>query len=244
MPSHQEPAGFPKCGEFRALSSGYSRFRWYSIAVWDHPKEVIVTLARTSWRQALTQALCFAAVFSAFITLAWLIKPGPVEYGGVLKLGAVMCLWPLYVPLLRLLVLHRRLPFIRFDKALGVVHLLGESRHVAISDVIAICDVIVPGKEDSGGDYVDQVCELQLLLKTPAGREFLLLSGSWHHSAEQALGPIAGNIAARLGIPHLSVNSLRGTIVEQRVVQGPKPGPSSRLGAADNSTADRARQPG
>jgi hypothetical protein len=126
-------------------------------------------------------------------------------------------LWPLYWPLLRLLILKRRLPLIRFDKELGVLHLLGDSRQVQISDVIGICDVIVRDEGGSDGGSIDKLYELQLLLQKRSGREFLLLSGSWHHSAEKAFRPISSNIAYCLGIPHLSVDAVRGTIVEQSV---------------------------
>jgi len=219
MAPHEKSVRLPKCVEFRSLSSGYSRFRWYSIATEDREHEVVVTLAPTNWRRAANQAMFFAFLWSAFIVLAWLLKPQPLNYLRILEVGAVVSLWPLYWPFLRLLILKRRLPLIRYEKDEGIVHLLGESRQVPVSDVIAICDVIVKRRGRIGYRLNAPCCELQVILQKHRATEFLLLSGSWHPSAQKTLGPLASDIARHLGICHLSVNAVDGTIVEQSTGQ-------------------------
>ena len=223
-------ARFPKPDEFRSLGSLYTRFRWYSIAVADNRDEVVVTLEATDWRRAFKHAAFFAILWSVCVGLSWLARQRPLHYPQFFVAGALVSLWPLYVPLLRLLILKRRLPFIRFDKERCIVHLLGESRHVPIEDVVAICDVVVRDERDvtgpgEGEGSLDKVYELQLVLKRQAGFEFLLLSGRWHYSAEKVFSPITSNIASCLGVPHLSINALDGTIVER----------SFGYGAADNA---------
>jgi hypothetical protein len=165
-----------------------------------------------NWRRATAYALGLAVLWSLFLAVAWLLKPQPRNVADVFVRGATVFLSPFYLPYLRLLILMRWLPLIRFDKQRGIVHLLGESRQVPIADVIAICDVIARGESDSDGSSLDELYELQLLLNREARREFVLLSGSWHPSAQKALGPIAAQIAQSLGVLHLSVNAVRNTM--------------------------------
>jgi len=204
----------PQCREFRALSDSYSRFRWYSITVQDRPTEVVVTLAPIHWPSAIWWAAIVAILWSLLNAAARLANPEPLNYLRAAGVGTVVCLFPLYFPFLRLLLLKGRLPWIRFDRDLEVVYLLGGSRQVPIGDVIAICDVIGPSKPGSDGDYIDKTYELQLLLKKHRGTECVLLSGGWHYSAKQAFAPVTRDIAHGLGIRHFSVDTERGTIVE------------------------------
>lgn len=220
MTSHQESGRLLKCDDFHALSPFYSRLRLYSLAVHDRHNEVVVSLAPTNWSRAWMQSLCLAILCFAFLGLALVLKPQPLNYSRVLGGVVGVSLFPFYWPFLWLLMLRKRLPLIRFDKKTRVVHLLGESRQAPISEVMAICDVIVQREERFDGNSVDSY-ELQLLLKRQSGRESLLLSGAWHPSAEKAFGPIASNIASSLGIAHLSVNTVHGTVVEQSAGKGP-----------------------
>jgi hypothetical protein len=164
-----------------------------------------------NWRRAAAYALGLVVLWSLFLAVAWLLKPRPLNLADVFVNGAIVYLSPFYLPYLRLFILMRRLPLIRFDKQRGIVHLLGESRQVPISEVVAICDVITRPK-DSDESNIDELYELQLLLHWESGREFLLLSGSWHPSTQKALAPIAAQTARGLGILHLSVNTVRNTM--------------------------------
>jgi hypothetical protein len=203
--------------EFRPLGSLYTRFRWYSLAVLEDQSEVVLTLAPTDWRRAVRLALLGAILWTGFVWVAWLLQPESLQYGRNMGAGAVLYLWPLYWPLLRLLILRRRLPVLRFDKSQGVVYLLGDSRQVTVSDVIAICDVIVEDTPRSEGESSVERYELQLILRKQQGREFVLLSGSWHPSAEMEFAPIASSIARKLGIAHCGVNVSEGRMIEHAV---------------------------
>lgn len=216
MGSHQKSGRLMKCDDFHALSNFYSRIRLYSLAVQDRQNEVVVSLAPTNWRRSWMQSLCLAILCFAFVGLALLLKPQPLNYARALGGVVSVSLFPLYLPFLWLLILRKRLPLIRYDKETGIVHLLGESRQSPISEVMAICDVIVQSKGGFDGDSTETY-ELQLLLKQHSRRESLLLSGAWHPSAEKAFGPVASSIASSLGIGHLSVNTVRGTVIEQSV---------------------------
>jgi hypothetical protein len=206
----------PKGHDFLALGSGYSRIQWYSLAVLDEPKEVVVTLAPPNWRRAAAQVLLLTASWFALIALAWLLAPQRLNYAGVIAAGGIVGLAPLYLPLLRLLVLRARLPVLRLDRGSGVVHLRGDSRQIPKSDVIAVCEVIARGKESSDGDMIPEVYELQLLLKRQSATDSWLLTGSWHPSAQKSLAPIAASIADRLAVPHYAINAIEGTLVEQQ----------------------------
>lgn len=214
MAAHHKSERLPPAGEFRALSNTYSRFRWYSIVVDDRPAEVVVTLPPIHWPRAVWWACIIALVWALLNLASWLTNPAPINYLRAALVGAVVSLCPLYVPLLRQLLLRGRLPWIRFDRELQVVHLLGNSRQVPISDVIAICEVLGPSKPDSGGDYIDHTYELQLLLKKNGQTECLLLSGAWHPSAQRVFASLAQDIAHHLKIRHFSINTPRSTIAE------------------------------
>jgi len=89
---------------------------------------------------------------------------------------------------------------------------------VPIAEVLAICEVIARGKEGGSDDSrIPEVYELQLLFQRPLKTEFWLLTGSWHPSAQADLQPIAGHIASRLAIRHISVNAIEETLIEQYV---------------------------
>jgi hypothetical protein len=215
MASPRNLVPLPPCHEFRALSNLYLRFPWYSVGVQEQPGEVVVTLAPTDWRLAARRAAIVAGGWLLFIAVAWLLNPGGFDVPRTAAMGAVIYLWPLYFPLLRRLILRSKLPWLRFDKSAGVVHLFASSRQVPISEVVAICDVIVSGQRGADLDYIDKTYELQLLLRKPAGTEFVLLAGGWDDSAEKRVAPITSKIASGLGIPHYSVNAVGGTISQQ-----------------------------
>src|SRR5688500_18573326 len=99
-------ARLPSPDQFRVLSAGYSRIRWFSIAVQDGPEEVIVTLAPTDWQRALRLSVKLAIFYTAFVWLAWVLAPQPLSPAGVLGVGVVVCLWPLYFPLVLPLLLR------------------------------------------------------------------------------------------------------------------------------------------
>jgi len=204
----------PPCREFRALSNLYVRFPWYSVAVQESPDEVVVTLAPTDWPKAARRAAVVAAVWSLLLAVSWLLKPFPLHVARVAATAAVVCLSPLYFPLLRRLILSGKLPWLRFDKSRGVVHLFAGSRQVPISDVVAICDVIVPGRTDSEGESIDKTYELQLLIRQSHRTGFVLLAGGWHDSAAKRISSITSDIAKRLGIPHVAVDTVAGTITQ------------------------------
>jgi len=190
------------------------QFPWYSVAVEERAGEVLVTLPPTNWRRAAWRAAIIAAVWALLTLGAWLIKPVPLHLLRAMPGVVLVCLLPFYLPLLRRLLLNANLPWLRLDKKQGVVHLFAGSRQVPLANVVAICDVIVPGKTDNEGDAIDRTYELQLLLRKPNGTEFVLLAGGWHDSAAKRLAPVTGEIAKRLGIPHYSVDVVGGTITE------------------------------
>jgi len=210
-------AGLPRPDQFQALSGGYSRIRWFSIAVQDGPEEVIVTLAPTDWHCAVRRSVQLAILYTAFVWLAWVLAPQPLSPAGVLGMGAIVSLWPLYFPLVLPLLLRGRLPILRFNKAEKILTLRGGFRHVPIGEVVAICEVISRGKRETKGSRIPEVYELQLLFQRGSKPEFWLLTGSWHPSSQPALSPVAGQIASRFGIPHIAVNAIEGTLVEQYV---------------------------
>jgi len=107
----------PRPDQFLALGNGYSRIRWYEIALQEGPEEVVVTLAPTDWPRAWRLAVKLAIFYTAFVWLAWVLAPQPLSPAGVIGVGAVVCLWPVYFPLLLPLLLKGRLPLLRFDKA-------------------------------------------------------------------------------------------------------------------------------
>lgn len=214
MASRSKTTPIATLNEFRSLSGRYSHFRWYSVAVLDHPTEVLFTLPPTMWRDAWKRALLFSVIGAVVLGGTWLGDPRPLNPAGVLLTGCIICLWPLYLPLLRRWLLRKRLPWIRFDKERGEVHLLGGSRTVPISEVLAICDVIVREYDNDGASTLRY--ELQVILKNRSGKEFLLLSGAWHASAVEVLGPVSRKIACLLGVPHIYASPHYGTIVEQK----------------------------
>jgi hypothetical protein len=207
-------AGLPRADQFRALGSGYSRFRWYSLAVQDRPQQVVVTLARPNWRRAGLWALVLAVLWSGVVALSWRVDPQSINVAGTMLNGAIVYLAPLYWPLVCWLILRGRLPVLRLDKASGVVHLRGDSRQVPITEVAAVCEVIAYDRDGMDADGATEVYELQLFLgKQSSG--FWLLTGSWHPAAQSELSPLAGDIASHLAIPHLKVNAIRGTLEQQ-----------------------------
>ena len=209
-------ARVPKCDEFRALGSGYSRFQWYSLVVLDRPDEVVVTLKPTDWRRAGLTALVISAVWLAYIGLGWLMRPQPLDYRSVATTMAIVALFPLYFPLLRMLVLRGRLPVLRLDRESGVVHLCGGIKQVPRSDVVAVCEVIALEHVGSGAESRIEVYELQLLLARASTTQPWLLTGSWHPTAEAKLAPIAASIAKGLGVPHYAVNVIEGTLTKRQ----------------------------
>ena len=214
MASPKKPIHVPSRREFRARSNLYVHFPWYSVAVQEGPGDVVVTLAPTNWRRAVWWSGVIAIVWSLALTASWLQKPVPLNAARVVIMSAAVCLSPLHLPLLRWLTLRRHLPWLRLDKSQGVVQLFAGSRQLPISDVVAICDVIVPGMRGSNRQRVPRTYEMQLLLRGPRGTEFILLVGGWHASAQKRFAPITSDIAKRLGIPHYSVDAVAGTITE------------------------------
>ena len=214
MAAPKKPIDVPSRREFRARSNLYVRFPWHSVAVQEGPGDVVVTLPPTNWRRAAWWSGVIAIVWSLALAASWLQKPIPLNATRVVIMSAVVCLSPLHLPLLRWFMLRRRLPWLRFDKSQGVVQLFAGSRQLPISNVVAICDVIVPGMRNSRGQRVPRTYEMQLLLREPRGTEFILLAGGWHDSAQKRFAPITSDIAKRLGIPHYCVDAVEGTITE------------------------------
>jgi hypothetical protein len=207
MPPHKQSGRFPKCSEFRALGSGYTRFPLYSLELQEYPDEVVLTLPPMDWQAAWKRSMIFGAVYPAILGMLWLSQPRPLDLPAVLGTGAVLCLWPVYLPFLQRSFLGKSLPLIRFDRASRVVHLLANKRQTPVEDVIAICDVTV-ALEDGNAS------ELQMVLHKKTGREFVLLTTRLDTPAERVFGPLATRIAGALGIPRLSVDAEKGTIVE------------------------------
>lgn len=216
MASRNKTDPLPRSSEFRGLGRGYSRFHWYSISVRDEPDQVLVTLPKTNWPEASKRVLLYSILWAALVGGGWLIDRRPLELRPILSLGGLVCLWPWYVPLLQAIVLRRSLPWIRFDKVQGVVHLLGNSRQAPIAEVAALCEVTYADSNEDGASV--ERYELQLMLEKQGEREFVLLSGSWARSAAREFAPVAARIAACLKISHLAVDLARGDVVERNAV--------------------------
>jgi|GEM_PF-3823360 len=213
MASPKKSQPLPKPSEFHGLSAGYLRLLWYSVVVRDEPGQVLVTLPRTDWFQAAKQSLLYSLGWAALVGLGWLIDRRPLELRPVLSLGGLVCLWPLYVPLGYWLLLRRRMPWIRFDKEQGVVHLRRHPRQAPIENVIAICEVIYSARSDE--DSRLERYELQLMIEQQGQREFVLITGSWGTAAAIQLAPIAARLAACLDIMHLRVDVMRGEVIDR-----------------------------
>lgn len=213
MASRNQTDPLPPAKAFRGLGCGYSRLQWYSISVRDEPGQVLVTLPKTDWREAASQALRYSIGWAALVGVGWLIDRRPIEPRPILSLGGIVCLWPLYVPLLPRFLLRKKLPWIRFDKEQGIVHLRCDSRQVPIAEVKAICEVIYSERcqEDSRLERY----ELQLMLEQQGQREFVLITGSWARSAAVQLAPLAARIATCLEIKHLQADLMRDEVIDR-----------------------------
>lgn len=188
--------------DFQTLAHGYGAFCDH-VVVEDH-QQIAFTLQPINWDRALLKALFFSAAWAALVYLSWLSQRGNVAYLQLGLMGAVICGWPIYVPLIRRLLVS--VPFLRIDKREYTAQ-VGSGEPFAASAIIAVCDVV--GSDNEG---LPTNCELQVLVRENDTTHFVLVAASLGDASLSYFEPFARDLAERLEVRHLSANLLHRSL--------------------------------